>query len=75
MLSNKQAHRILLDSLAKTMTIREVVTQIIKTRQNNAIIESDFLIAIKVILQEIEILYKSVLKFRIFVFWLLLFPT
>lgn len=75
MLSNKQAHRILLDSLAKTMTIRKVVTQIIKTRQNNAIIESDFLIAIKVILQEIEILYKSVLKFRIFVFWLLLFPT
>lgn len=75
MLSNKQAHRILLDSLAKTMTIRKVVTQIIKTRQNNAIIESDFLIAIKVILQEIEILFKSVLKFRIFVFWLLLFPT
>lgn len=75
MLSNKQAHRILLDSLAKIMTIRKVVTQIIKTRQNNAIIESDFLIAIKVILQEIEILYKSVLKFRIFVFWLLLFPT
>lgn len=75
MLSNKQAHRILLDSLTKTMTIRKVVTQIIKTRQNNAIIESDFLIAIKVILQEIEILYKSVLKFRIFVFWLLLFPT
>lgn len=75
MLSNKQAHRILLDSLAKTMTIRKVVTQIIKTRQNNAIIESDFLIAIKVILQEIEILYKSILKFRIFVFWLLLFPT
>lgn len=75
MLSNKQAHRILLDSLTKTMTIRKVVTQIIKTRQNNAIIESDFLIAIKVILQEIEILFKSVLKFRIFVFWLLLFPT
>lgn len=75
MLSNKQAHRILLDSLTKTMTIRKVVTQIIKTRQNNAIIESDFLIEIKVILQEIEILYKSVLKFRIFVFWLLLFPT
>lgn len=75
MLSNKQAHRILLDSLTKTMTIRKVVTQIIKTRQNNAIIESDFLIAIKVILQEIEILYQFVLKFRIFVFWLLLFPT
>lgn len=44
--------------LVETLAIREAVIETIKARQSNVIIESESQIAIKAILQEIEIPYK-----------------